>query len=112
MAKKIGLLILIVIVSTILASIYGILHNQISYSISAEYFTKFKFDQIGEWLYRVQNERIAISFVGFISTWWFGLFIGLIIGITAMFQRNSKIMWRSAIGQLFGFWESQSELVL
>ncbi|MEL0457286.1 hypothetical protein WJN01_13690 [Flavobacteriaceae bacterium SZ-1-7] len=101
MAKKIGILILIVIISIILASIYGILHNQISYSISSEYFTKFKFDQIGEWLHQVENERIAISFVGFVSTWWFGLLLGLIIGIVGMFQPNSKIMWKSGIGAIF-----------
>ncbi|MFD0861482.1 hypothetical protein ACFQ1M_04635 [Sungkyunkwania multivorans] len=98
MTKKIGLLILIGIISIILGSIYGMLHNQISYSISPEYFTKFKFDQIGEWLHQVENERIAISFVGFVSTWWFGLIIGVILGIVAMFQPNSKAMWKSAIG--------------
>jgi len=31
------------------------------------------------------------------STWWFGLIIGLILGIVAMFQPNSKIMWKSGI---------------
>ena len=100
MTKKIGLLVLIGILSIILASLYGILHNQISYSISSEYFTKYKFDQIGKWLHQVENERIAISFVGFVSTWWFGLLIGLILGVIAMFQPNSKNMWKSVIGAI------------
>ena len=93
MAKKIGLLILIVIISIILASIYGILHNQISYSISSEYFTKFKFQQFDFYFMGENQPRQTASLVGALSTWWFGLILGLIIGIVAMFQRNSKIMW-------------------
>jgi len=105
MAKKIGLLILIVIISIILASIYGILHNQISYSISSEYFTKFKFDQIGKWLHQVENERIAISFVGIISTWWFGLLLGLIIGIVGI------LIGKFLISNLNTNWNLPAELI-
>ena len=101
MAKKIGILILIVIISIILASIYGILHNQISYSISPEYFTKFKFRQFEFYFMGENQPRQTASLIGVLSTWWFGLLLGLIIGIVGMFQRNSKIMWKSAIGAIF-----------
>lgn len=100
-AKKIGLLILIVIISIILASIYGILHNQISYSISSEYFTKFKFRQFDFYFMGKSQPRQTASLIGALSTWWFGLLLGLIIGIVAMFQRNSKIIWKSAFGAIF-----------
>lgn len=101
MAKKIGILILIVIISVILATIYGILHNQISYSISSEYFTKFKFRQFDFYFMGENQPRQTASLVGALSTWWFGLLLGLIIGIVGIFQRNSKIMWKSAIGAIF-----------
>ena len=99
MAKKIGLLILIVIISTILASIYGIFHNQISYSISNEYFTKFKLEQFGFVAYP-DTIIMTIGVVGFLSTWWFGLLIGLINGIVGLFQPTAKIMWKSAFGAI------------
>ena len=98
MAKKIGLLILIIFLSIILASIYGFLHNQISYSISPEYFTKFKFRQFDFYFMGENQPRLTASLVGILSTWWFGLLIGLINGIVGMFQLNSKIMWKSAFG--------------
>ncbi len=99
MAKKIGLLILIVIISIILASIYGIFHNQISYSISHEYFTKFKFEQFGFWDYAFENDnKKKVAFIGVLATWWFGLLIGLVNGIIGFSQPTAKIMWKSAFG--------------
>jgi hypothetical protein len=68
MTKKIGILILTIILTPILAGIYGILHDQISYSISPEYFTKFKFAQF-EFGFMSQNQpRLTASVVGFFST--------------------------------------------
>ena len=101
MAKKIGLLILIIVSSTILASIYGFLHNQISYSISSEYFTKFKIQQFDFVYSSIYAPRLKAALIGILSTWWFGLLLGLIIGIVGMLQRNSKIMWKSSIGAIF-----------
>ncbi|WP_426430088.1 hypothetical protein ACPX19_11180 [Winogradskyella sp. HB-48] len=97
MAKKIGLLLVIIIISIVLASIYGFLHNQISYSISTEYFTKFKFKQFGFVEYGKVTPRLTAGIIGMWSTWWFGLIIGLVLGIVAMFQPNSKIMWKSGM---------------
>ncbi|MGS2727880.1 hypothetical protein ACU8DI_14820 [Psychroserpens sp. BH13MA-6] len=98
MAKKIGLLILLIIISIILASIYGIFHNQISYSISTEYFTKFKFEQFGFVEYGLDTPRMTAGLIGIWATWWFGLLIGLIHGIVGLFQPTSKIMWKSSFG--------------
>ena len=98
MTKKIGLLLLIIFLSTILASIYGILHNQLSYSISTEYFTKFKFPQFGFYFMGENNPRLSASVVGLISTWWFGLIIGIVNGVVGFIQPTPKIMWKSAFG--------------
>ena len=32
-------------VGSVLAGVYGIFHDQVTYAISPEYFTKLKFDQ-------------------------------------------------------------------
>ena len=95
MARKIGILILTIILTPILAGIYGILHDQISYSISPEYFTKFKFAQF-EFGFMSQNRpQLTASVVGFLSTWWTGLIIGIVLGIIGMTLPNSKMMWKS-----------------
>jgi hypothetical protein len=98
MAKKIGILFLIIIISVILASIYGFCHNQVSYSISPEYFTKFKFEQFGFVEYGLDTPRTTTGLIGIWATWWFGLLIGLINGIVGLIQPTSKIMWKSAFG--------------
>ena len=55
--------------AAILAGAYGALHDQISYSLSIEYFTKFKFLQFNiPWAYRMP--RTGASVVGFLATWW------------------------------------------
>lgn len=95
MAKKIGILFLTIILTPILAGIYGILHDQISYSISPEYFTKFKFAQF-EFGFMAQNQpRLTASVVGFFSTWWTGLIIGIVLSVIGLTFQNYKTMWKS-----------------
>tara|TARA_R110002033_G_scaffold170514_1_gene213214 strand:+ start:6425 stop:6961 length:537 start_codon:yes stop_codon:yes gene_type:complete len=98
MTKKIGLLILIIVISTILASVYGFFHNKISYSISSEYFTKFKFRQFNFYFMGQNQPKLTASLVGVLSTWWFGFLIGLINGIIGFLQPTANIMWKSALG--------------
>ena len=98
MVKKIGILIIIIIISIILASVYGIFHNQISYSISTEYFTKFKFKQFGFIEYGLDTPRMTVGIIGIWSTWWFGLLLGIINGMVGFIQPTAKIMWKSVIG--------------
>ena len=101
MIRKFGLLILVVCFSLILASIYGIIHNQITYSISSEYFTKFKFEQFGFWDYAFENDdKRKLIFIGILSTCWFGLLIGLILGTLSMFKASLKTMWRISINAI------------
>jgi hypothetical protein len=101
--KKLVLLILIVILCPVLAGVYGILHDQFTYTISAEYYTKFKFYQFGlaedvkggEAIF--QSPRLAVAAVGFMATWWTGILIGLGIGTTGLFQADAKTMFKSSI---------------
>ncbi|HAX14889.1 MAG TPA: hypothetical protein DIV44_01090 [Leeuwenhoekiella sp.] len=98
MIKRIGFLILIVTISILFASIYGFLHNQASYSISTEYFTKFKFQQFGFVEYGLDTPRVTAGLIGVWSTWWFGLLFGLINAIIGFCQPTVKVMWKSAFG--------------
>ena len=99
--KKFGILILIIILAPIIGGLYGILHDQLTYTISPEYYTKFKFYQFG--LMDLGNEaifptpRLQVSVVGFMATWWMGLPIGLILGLVGLVHKDSKIMFQTTI---------------
>ena len=77
--------IIIILVATILASIFGALHNQISFSISKEFFKDFLFGNFNAYDWNIKNERVLATIVGIIGTWWFGLILGIIyIGMLAV----------------------------
>jgi len=66
---KIGLL------GALIAGAYGIVHDQITYSISREYFTQLKFTQF-DYANFGFHERVFVGEIGFLATWWVGFFSG------------------------------------
>ena len=101
--KKFFTLLLIIIISIFIGAIYGILHDQFTYSISPEYYTKFKFSQFGltENGATEQNPRLMAAIVGIMSTWWMGLIIGAILGLVALIHKNWETMLKVAIKAIF-----------
>jgi len=89
--KKLLVFILLVIIGVGVAGFYGALHNQISYTVSPEYFTKFKFEQFRHTNTQIP-ERICASFVGYDASWWMGFLIGLLIGIVGFVHRGYRRM--------------------
>ena len=63
------------LVGAILAALYGILHDQITFTISPEYFTKMKFKQFG-YADVGFGDRFFVGTIGALATWWVGFFIG------------------------------------
>ena len=59
------------LMGALIAGVYGILHDEITYTISPEYFTKLKFEQ-----FHYANfgwpVRVFVGEVGFLATWWVG----------------------------------------
>lgn len=90
--QKFLTLILICISATVIGGVYGIIHDQFTYSISPEYYTKFKFFQFqlkdigNEAIF--SNPRIEVSIVGFMATWWMGFIIGFVLSIVGMVHEN------------------------
>jgi hypothetical protein len=62
--KSLGLFLLFLPAAVLVAGLFGMIHNQISYSVSDEYFTKFKFIQF-HLLDPDVPERIAPPKLGF-----------------------------------------------
>ena len=69
--KKLFVYIVIIVLAVFIASLYGVAHNQISYTVAPEYFTKFKFRQFG-FVDTPLPERVRASMVGFLASWWMG----------------------------------------
>lgn len=88
--RKILNFIVIILASTIIAGIYGILHDQVTYSISREYYTLFKFEQFGINDWGVSDERIKAGIIGFLATWWVGLILGIFYAISSLFLNSNK----------------------
>ena len=51
---------------------YGIIHDQVTYAISPEYFTKLKFPQF-QYADFGLGDSVFVSTIGFLATWWVGL---------------------------------------
>jgi hypothetical protein len=91
----------IVCLSPVIAGLYGVLHDQFTYTLSPEYYTKFKFIQFGMYAYGeetvLSNPRVYVSFVGFLATWWMGPPIGIIVAAIGMLHREAERMLRISL---------------
>ena len=99
--RKIGILLLTIIISAVLAALYGAIHDQITYSISSEYFTVFKFDQFGFLDWGNNNPRLTTALIGILATWWVGLYIGIVQGLVGLIHQNHKLMFRYVMNAIF-----------
>lgn len=71
------------LLGALLAGIYGILHDQITYSISEEYFTKLKFQQFSYADFGLPD-RVFVAEIGFLATWWVGLISAWLLSRVAL----------------------------
>ena len=96
---------IIIIIAPIIGGLYGIFHDQFTYTISHEYFTKFKFYQFelmttgNEAIF--SNPRTQVAIIGWRATWWMGIPIGLILGFEGFGNIDAKSMLRITVKSLF-----------
>ncbi len=97
-AVKLGVMLLWVALGIAAATLYGILNDQITVSLSPEYFSVFKREQFADVLRGagLQNApaRVQAIFVGALATWWFGLFLGIVLSISSMVGRHPALPTR------------------
>ncbi len=67
----------------LMAGTFGIIHDQITYSISPEYFTRMKFIQFHVWDFGFPR-RVFVAEIGFLATWWVGLIAGWFLARIAL----------------------------
>lgn len=89
-------LILMVGLACLLAGLYGMVHNQVSYSVGPDYFHAFKFIQ-----FRISPElapRVGAAWVGWQASWWMGVVIGLPIALLSLAIPDGRAAWRAFAG--------------
>jgi hypothetical protein len=110
MRRRISLLAGWIALSVLCASLYGVLNDQITVTISPEYFSVFKREQFDLLLSSIGLEnaptRIQSVAVGIASTWWVGLFLGLVLSVVGVAGRrpaSSTSMYLRAVAGIMGF---------
>lgn len=82
----------ILIVSALIAAIYGAFHDFVTYQLSPDYYEHFKFEQFhAEKVVAYWGKTRAAMMVGIAATWWFGVIIGLAISLF-WYTKNPKAL--------------------
>jgi hypothetical protein len=84
------------VIGSFIAGLYGFVHDQITYSISPEYFTRLKFAQFSYadfgW-----PARAFVGEVGFLATWWVGFVSGWFLARITVPSLPSRLARRELI---------------
>ncbi len=100
----------IALLGAMLAGLYGSLHDQVSFSISREYFTLIKFRQFAYANFGLP-ERVFVAEIGFLASWWVGLIAGWVLSRIGLTELTMALGWRevakafaivTVIGAAFG----------
>lgn len=75
------------------AGLYGAIHNQLSYTVSPEYFHGFKFVQFN--IPEPLHNRLGAATVGWLASWWMGAIIGMPIAIASLFIKPAGRAFRT-----------------
>jgi hypothetical protein len=94
--KKLRVFLVYLVLAVLAAGLFGALHDQISYSVSSEYYTRFKFQQFGL-LDPAVPERLRAAQVGVLASWWMGLPLGLLTGAAGFIHPTVERMRRALL---------------
>lgn len=97
--RRFAVFIVFVLAAVLAAGAFGALHDQISYTVSPEYFTKFKFVQF-DLLNDAVPERVRAAQVGFLAAWWMGVPLGVLIGAAGFIHPDVAQMRRALFWSL------------
>ena len=73
-SQDLPLIVVVSLFGAIFAAVYGAVHDQLTYSISSEYFTEVKFKQFSYLDFGFGN-RVFVCFIGALASCWAGLAI-------------------------------------
>jgi hypothetical protein len=77
--KRVRIAAVALVLISLVAGLYGALHDQLSFTISPEYFTLFKYKQFRFTPEQFGGHRATVAVIGFLATWWVGAIAALFI---------------------------------
>lgn len=92
---KLALLPVLLAVSCLVAGAYGAAHNQISFTVSPDYFYAFKFHQFR--IPQEQQGRLGAAIVGWHASWWMGAVIGIPVLLGGLFLPDAESYFRHCL---------------
>jgi hypothetical protein len=87
---------LITALGAIVAGSYGAVHDQVSFTIAPEYFTRLKFQQFA-WADLGWPTRAYVALIGFLATWWVGLIAGWVLARLGLAELWEMRGWRPVV---------------
>ena len=87
---RISIFVFLILSAVLLAGFYGALFDQITYTVSNEFFTKMRFHQHG--VKGNVNERWEVAKIGFENTWKVGLILGTFLSLGGLLQSSNRKM--------------------
>jgi MFS family permease len=96
---KFLLLFILVVLGTLMSGIYGGLQDQIAYTVSPEFFTKFRFQLLH--IDPSVSGRWGAALVGFQSTWSVGLILGGILSLSGYIHSKPRNMFHFTVHSFF-----------
>ena len=100
---KIIVFLSLVIIAAVCGGLYGAFHDQISYTVSPEFFTKFRFKT--QQIDASYQGRVGAAVIGWRNTWTIGMILGGILAMVGFIHVDYKKMFRvtlQAIGIAIG----------
>ena len=79
-----------------ISGVYGALHDQLSFTVSPEYFTEFKFHQF-ELLESTLSNRVKAGYIGFLASWWMGVPIAFLVGLFGFLHKTPRLMFKTSL---------------
>ena len=79
-----------ILVGALIAGGYGVLHDQVTFTLSAEYFTKFKFQQFAHIDFDLPD-RVFVALIGLLATWWVGAIAGWLFSRIAILPSGEPL---------------------
>jgi hypothetical protein len=78
----------LLILAPVLASIYGFIHDQITFAISEEFFTKFRFNNYD--MPEAWHPRARAGMIGVMNAWKAGIPFGIILTFVGKIHQNTR----------------------
>lgn len=79
----------------LIAGLFGMIHNQVSYTLGPDYFHAFKFIQFN--VIEGFQPRLAALIIGWKASWWMGAIIGLPLFLLALLAPDRTKYFRLCI---------------